>query len=75
MNLIGFITYPLKVYRDMRDELQSLRRDNLVKLANLNARIESGEIHGTALDAVTECLEAQSVNLKKRETDKLKGRP
>jgi hypothetical protein len=57
----------------MRDELHALRKGNLLKLAILHERIESGEINGSALDAVTECLEAQSVNIKKRDTKHLNG--
>jgi hypothetical protein len=73
MSLFGFMAHPFRLYRAMKAELRYLRRDNLMKLAILNAKIQRGEISGPALDSVTECLEAQTVQIKNKETEKLKG--
>jgi hypothetical protein len=73
MSIMNVLTYPLRAYNAVVSELKQLRQENLLKLASLNARIESGDISGAQLDAVTECLEAQSVNIKKRDTKSLKG--
>jgi hypothetical protein len=64
MSILGWLTTPLRAYRALCEELKQTRAGNRVKLAYLHARIESGDISGDQLDAVTECLEAQSVNIK-----------
>jgi len=70
MSLLGWALAPV---RNLLGELRELRIVNKIKLAHLNADIQSGKITGPALDAVTECLEAQSVQLKKKETRNLKS--
>ena len=61
MMILDWALYPI---RSLIGELRELRAGNKVKLAYLHSQIENGEIHGEQLDAVTECLEAQSVNIK-----------
>lgn len=72
MTLLEWLCTPIRVYRETKQELRLLRGENRVKLAHLNADIISGKISGAELDAVTECLEAQSVNIRKKETERLK---
>jgi hypothetical protein len=64
MSILSWLLTPIRVYQSTVKELRSIRCDNIAKLAVLNADIVSGKISGPQLDAVTECLEAQSVNIK-----------
>jgi hypothetical protein len=73
VNILEWMCTPIRVYKEVRQELRLLRGENRVKLAHLNADIQNGKITGDALDAVTECLEAQSVQIRKKETRHLNG--
>lgn len=72
MSILGWLTAPIRAYQSVVHELRSVRAANQAKLAALYADIQTGKIAGPELDAVTECLEAQSVNLKKKETDRIR---
>ena len=61
MRVLDWLLTPLRRYREVTGERMALHKKEMMQIAELHAGIEDGTIRGSALDAVSECLDAISM--------------
>ena len=61
MKVLDLLLYPLRRWREVTGERMALVKKEAMHVADFHAGIENGTIRGSALDAVSECLDAISL--------------